>query len=130
MADSGIDQVVFNELLESMGTDFTRDLVNTFLEDAPRLIAQLQPALTAGDQTRFFATLAQALPEGDPVYFRRAAHFLTSNAATFGATALSALAKELEFMARENRLVEVGDRIDRLETLFAQAAGELKGLCG
>ncbi len=114
MADSGIDQVVFNELLESMGTDFTRDLVNTFLEDAPRLIAQLQPALTAGD----------------PDSFRRAAHSLKSNAATFGATALSALAKELEFMARENRLVEVGDRIDRLETLFAQAAGELKGLCG
>jgi HPt (histidine-containing phosphotransfer) domain-containing protein len=112
MPEGTIDHAVFSELRESLGADFIVELVDTFLEEAPGLIAQLRPALDAGDVEKF----------------RRAAHSLKTNAATFGAMPLHALAKELEFMARENRLGEVGDRIQRLEDLFAHAAAELKGL--
>ncbi len=49
--------------------------------------------------------------------------------ATFGATPLFELAKELEFMAREGRLGEVGGRIEILEETFNRAAGALEKLC-
>lgn len=112
MPELSIDHTVFNELKESLGADFIVELVDTFLEEAPGMITQLRLALDAGDVENF----------------RRAAHSLKTNAATFGAIPLNTLAKELEFMARENRLGEVGDQIQRLEDLFARAAAELKGL--
>ena len=112
MSESLIDQAVFNELKETLGEDFVGELVNTFLEEAPALIAQLRPALGTGDV------------EG----FRRAAHSLKTNAATFGAMHLNQLAKELEFMARENRFGEIGNKIEILEEAYKQVAVALKGL--
>jgi HPt (histidine-containing phosphotransfer) domain-containing protein len=114
MSESLIDQKVFNDLKESLGADFVGELVNTFLEEAPGLIAQLRPALAAGDGETF----------------RRAAHSVKTNAATFGAMHLNALAKELEFMAREDRLGEVGDKVEILETAYQQSIIALKELCG
>jgi hypothetical protein len=40
---------------------------------------------------------------------------------------LGALAKELEFMARENNL-EIGDKLEVLNEAFMTAAEELKGM--
>ncbi|MBI5842022.1 MAG: Hpt domain-containing protein [Chloroflexi bacterium] len=112
MSESVIDRAVFDGLKESVGTDYIAELVDAFLEEAPTLIAQLRPALTAGDMETF----------------RRAAHSVKSNAATFGATRLFELAKELEFMARENRLGEIGGRLEVLEEAFGRVAGALKKL--
>jgi histidine phosphotransfer protein HptB len=113
MSNSVIDQAVFDSLKETMGADYTVELVNAFLEEAPALIAQLRPALEAKDADSF----------------RRAAHSLKSNAATFGATSLFELARELEFMARENHLGDVGNRIEVLEEMFERASGALKDFC-
>ncbi len=113
MSESVIDQGTFDGLKAAVGADYVPELVNAFLEEAPALVAQLQTALAAGDAETF----------------RRAAHSVKSNAATFGATRLFELARELEFMARENRLGEVGDRIEVLEDAFARAAAELKESC-
>lgn len=113
MSEVCIDPTVFSELKESLGTDFVGELVETFLEEAPGLIEQLRLALETGDVETF----------------RRAAHSVKTNAATFGALPLNALAKELEFMARENRLGEVGDRIRLLEEMFARVAEELRKFC-
>jgi HPt (histidine-containing phosphotransfer) domain-containing protein len=52
---------------------------------------------------------------------------LKSNANTFGATELGVLAKELEFMAKENNL-EIGNRLQVLHESFAVVAEELKGM--
>jgi HPt (histidine-containing phosphotransfer) domain-containing protein len=52
---------------------------------------------------------------------------LKSNAHTFGATELGTLAKELEFMAKDNNL-EVGNRLEILSESFEKVADELKGL--
>jgi HPt (histidine-containing phosphotransfer) domain-containing protein len=113
MTEPVIDGTVFDSLKESVGADFVPELVNAFLEEAPGLIAQLCPALLAGDTETF----------------RRAAHSIKSNAATFGATRLFEQSKELEFMARENRLAEVGGKVEALEKTFARTAEALRELC-
>ncbi len=75
-----IDAATFVELQASAGADFVGELVDTFLEEAPIMLAELKRALAAD--------------EAEP--FRRAAHSLKSNAHTFGALALGAMARELE----------------------------------
>ena len=108
---SKIDLNTFNSLKESTGADFIGELVDAFLDDAPVLISQMRSALAGKDA------------EG----FRRAAHSMKSNAATFGAMELSALAKELETLARENNL-GVGNRVDMIEAEFQQVKRELQSL--
>ena len=112
MSESVIDRATFDGLQQAVGADYVPELVNAFLEEAPTLIAQLRPALIAGDMETF----------------RRAAHSIKSNAATFGATRLFELAKELEAIARENRLGEVGNKLEVLEEAFGHAAEALKEL--
>lgn len=75
-----IDRAVFDELRTTTGDDFAQELVDTFAEEAPGLLAQMLDAQAAG--------------KADP--FRRAAHSLKSNALTFGAVRLGQLARELE----------------------------------
>lgn len=58
---------------------------------------------------------------------RRAAHTLKSNAATFGANELSALARELEMLGRENNL-EAGNRLEVLQEAFESVKQQLNEL--
>lgn len=106
-----IDLKVFNELKDATGADFIGELIQAFLEDAPAQIAQMQSALGGHDAESF----------------RRAAHTLKSNAATFGATDLSGLARELEMLGRENNLA-VGNRLQVLEEAFDQVKNQLNEL--
>lgn len=106
-----IDQATFDELKQMSGEDFINELIDAFLDDAPNMIANIQ----------------QALARKDMESFRRNAHSLKSNANTFGATELGALAKELEMMAKENNL-EVGNRLKVLNETFDKVAVELKGM--
>lgn len=75
-----IDQTVFSELKDTAGPEFVAELVGTFLEEAPAMLADLRRAHAVGDAD----------------VFRRAAHSLKSNSATFGAMELSSLARRLE----------------------------------
>ena len=75
-----IDPHTFDELQANAGADFVLELVDTFAEEAPRLLTELRSALAAGAAERF----------------RRAAHSLKSNSDTFGATRLAAMARALE----------------------------------
>ena len=106
-----IDKATFEELKQMSGTDFINELIDAFLEDGPNMIQSMQAAVAARD--------AEA--------FRRNAHSLKSNAYTFGATELGTLAKELEFMGKENNL-DVGNRLEILNQSFGNVAEELKGL--
>lgn len=107
-----IDQTTFEELKQMSGEDFINELIDTFLEDAPKMIAEMHSALNAKDADTF----------------RRAAHSMKSNANTFGATELAALAKELEMLGKENKLDDSGDKIQALEEAYASVREELKGL--
>ena len=106
-----IDPATFEELKQISGADFINELIDAFLDDAPNMLANMSTALAAQDVDAF----------------RRNAHSLKSNANTFGATELGALAKELEFMARENNL-KIGNRLEVLKAAYAQVAEALKGM--
>lgn len=80
MTTQTIDPAAFTELQDTAGAEFAAELVGTFLEEAPEMLAELRAARSEGSVDRF----------------RRAAHSLKSNSQTFGATELAALARELE----------------------------------
>ena len=107
-----IEKTTFNELKQMSGDDFINELIDTFLEDAPKMIAELQTSLAAKEA------------EG----FRREGHAMKSNANTFGASALAALAKELEMLGKEQKLSEAGGKLKALEEACASACEELKRL--
>ena len=75
-----IDGETFAALRDTTGSEFVRELIDTFLTEAPSMLADLRESLAGGDAERF----------------RRAAHSLKSNGNTFGALTLGALAKDLE----------------------------------
>jgi HPt (histidine-containing phosphotransfer) domain-containing protein len=114
MPPTEIDTAAFESLKQMAGADFIGQLIETFLEDAPKLIRELHSALKAKDAETF----------------RRAAHSLKSNAASFGANRLSELAKELEMLGRENKLAGLGDRLQVLEDAYKSVAKELQELRG
>ena len=111
MPTSQIDMHTFNSLKESTGTDYIGELIDAFLDDAPNLLSQMKSALVGNDAESF----------------RRAAHSMKSNAATFGAMELSLLAKELESLGRENNL-EIGNRLEVMEYAFRQVESQLRAL--
>jgi histidine phosphotransfer protein HptB len=106
-----IDKATFEELKQMSGADFISELIDAFLDDAPNMIQNMHTALAIQDAESF----------------RRNAHSLKSNANTFGATELGVLAKELEFMAKENNL-NIGSRLEVLNEAFDKVAEELRGM--
>jgi len=105
-----IDTQVFGELQDNTGADFVIELVDTFLDEAPQLLAQMRSARAAADADSF----------------RRAAHSLKSNGNTFGALAFAAQARSLELAVLAQ--VEEG-ALAALEEAFGQAAARLRELC-
>ena len=106
-----IDQATFQELKQMSGGEFINELIDAFLDDAPNMLNNMHIALDVNDVESF----------------RRNAHSLKSNANTFGAIELAALARELELMAKENNL-NMGDRLQVLKDTFATVAEELRGM--
>ncbi|MCB0103481.1 MAG: Hpt domain-containing protein [Anaerolineales bacterium] len=96
-----LDMNVFNNLKDSTGADFILELLSAFFEDAENQMEQMRTSMATQDVETF----------------RRAAHSLKSNAATFGAMELSSLARELETMARNENL-EAGNRLEDLKDAF------------
>lgn len=109
MSDSVIDPAIFAELQETAGAGFVNELVGTFLEEAPGMLAELRSAQTAASAERF----------------RRAAHSLKSNSNTFGALRLGLLARELEL----GGLVAEAAPLAALDVEYARVAAALKELC-
>jgi HPt (histidine-containing phosphotransfer) domain-containing protein len=111
MSDA-IDRDTFDGLVDTTGQEFVGELVDTFLAEAPRMLGDMRDALAKGDAERF----------------RRAAHSLKSNAHTFGASALGALAKELELGGIERVRTASGTPIDDVAAEFERAATALREL--
>jgi len=107
-----IDTTIFAELQEAAGVEFVTELVGTFLEEAPGMLAELRSARAAGDGERF----------------RRAAHSLKSNSHTFGAQALGALARELELRGLATDAAQDAAALDALDASYAQVAAALEEL--
>ena len=109
MSQATIDHATFAELQETAGAEFVNELVTTFLEEAPRMLAELRSAQTAASAERF----------------RRAAHSLKSNCNTFGALSLGDMARKLEL----GGLIADAAPLDALEAEYACVAAALKCLC-
>ena len=110
MATPTIDRATLAELQDTAGTDFVAELIDTFLEEAPPMIDALRESLAGGQ--------AEA--------FRRAAHSLKSNAGTFGALTLAAMARELELSGIE--AARASGALATLADHYAQVAAELRTL--
>jgi len=106
-----LDMNVFNDLKDSTGADFILELLSAFFEDAENQMEQMHTSMATQDVETF----------------RRAAHSLKSNAATFGAMELSSLARELESMARSGSL-EAGNRLEDLQEAFEKVKTKLNEL--
>ena len=104
-----IDMTVYKELQDTAGADFAAELVGTFLEEAPLMLAELRAALADAAADRF----------------RRAAHSLKTNALTFGATALGDMARTLELSGLPADAAGL-DALDALDAAYAQAAAALQ----
>ncbi|MBD0330962.1 MAG: response regulator, partial [Thermoleophilia bacterium] len=104
-----IDASVLAQLRAAVGDEATGELVETFLAEAPKVLAALRQALEAED--------SDAL--------RRGAHTLKANAATFGADALAELARELEAAGEEARLAGAAELVSRVEAEYERARAVL-----
>ena len=100
-----LERSTLQELEETAGAEFVRELVAAFFEEAPGMLAELQTALAAGDAARF----------------RRAAHSMKTNASTFGLRALAEHCKALEL----GELPADGSGLEVLRQLYAASAASL-----
>lgn len=107
-----IDQGVIDELYEIMEEDFV-DLLDTFLDNAPQLLRELQAAVDDQDVDRAI------LPS----------HSLKSGSANVGALGLSQQAREIEMAARVGDLQRVSVLLPELLDHFDQVSRELREIC-
>lgn len=105
MTDQIIDPSVLADLSENTGEDFAKELVSTFLEEAPRMMSDMEDALAQGDTDAF----------------RRAAHSLKSNAEVFGAGRLMRMAREMEL----GGLPDDASSVANLRTTFLETSDAL-----
>lgn len=110
MTESIIDRPTLEALASTTDKEFVGELVNTFLDDAPQLLASLESGLSAQDAESF----------------RRAAHSLKSNGASLGAMAFSEAAKELEMMGKAGDLAAAPPKVASLRKQFDEVAAALK----
>ena len=112
MTAKTIDPATFEALQQTAGAEFVGELVDTFLEEAPAMQADLRAALAAGNADAF----------------RRAAHSLKSNSLTFGALTLGAMARELELGGLDPVRQANAQPLDALAQEYARVAAALKEL--
>ena len=107
-----LDDAALANLRELGGDDFVAEVIDTFVADAPTLLAMLR----------------SSLGEGDTEELRRASHTLKSNGRTFGAVSFAELCRQLEERARSGVLdgsEELADRIDREYRALEEALAPL-----
>ena len=112
MTSPTIDRATFAELEQTAGAEFAGELVDTFLAEAPVMLAELRRAFDAGDADAF----------------RRTAHSLKSNGNTFGACAFAAMARELELGGMAPMQAAAGSPLDALDAEYARVASALTEL--
>jgi HPt (histidine-containing phosphotransfer) domain-containing protein len=107
-----LDPAAIDGMREMVGGDdeFLADLIDTFLKDAPQMLADMR----------------QALRTGDAEVLRRIAHSLKSNSDSFGATALGEFCRKLEKMGKANALEGADDLITRADAEFTQVMAALE----
>ena len=111
---SAIDLDRMRALVEMVGDDpaFVDELVDAYLEDAPRQLAAARAAIEAGTAHDLV----------------RPAHTLKSNSANVGAAALGALCRGLEDQARAGTTEGAAARLGAVELEYARVVDALGAL--
>jgi CheY-like chemotaxis protein/HPt (histidine-containing phosphotransfer) domain-containing protein len=97
--NGGLDDAALDSLRELGGDEFVAEVIDTFLADAPDLLAAMRTSLRDGDTDEL----------------RRAAHTLKSNGATLGAARFAEVCSELEALARSGQLEGASRLVERVE---------------
>lgn len=102
-ADSEVDAKALDTLRQSFDDELVAELIGTFFDEAPGLVEIAKVAVEARD--------ADTL--------QRAAHTLKSNAATFGATSLADLCRELEGKGKAGEIKGAEELVARIKAEMA-----------
>ncbi len=105
-----IDPKTYDELVETVGSDFIGELVATYLEETPELLAQLHDAWQRRDVETF----------------RRAAHSIKSSSASLGALRLAEQARALELLGQQGQLDGVEGDLAALDAAYSRSAQAFK----
>ena len=100
------DRVAWEELVRTTGgdKDFLGELLQTFFDDTPKELSAMHHSLLHKRNEEF----------------RRAAHSLKSNSATFGALGLSGMFRELEQLGKSGDLQGAEERLAQAEAEYAR----------
>ena len=111
-----LDPAALGNLRELVGGDeaFLVELIDTFLGDAPQLLADMR----------------QAAANGDAAVLHRAAHSLKSNSAEFGALTLSALCRELEMSGKAGALEGAAEKVAQAVAEYEKVRAALEAIRG
>jgi CheY-like chemotaxis protein len=109
-----LDPAALDNLLEMLGGEFRYllELIDSFLEDAPELLNELDGYVWKGDSGGV----------------RRIAHSLKSNGADFGADRFSQLCKELEEMGRLGEMGGVPEMTAQISDEYKRVEAALKAM--
>jgi HPt (histidine-containing phosphotransfer) domain-containing protein len=106
-------QQIIKELrdaIDSFGADFMMEIIDVYLADAPKRLADLR----AAHETR------------DWQVFTRAAHTLKSSSAYVGAKHFAELAQVVEAASRQAAVADLAPRVAQLEQEYLQVKGALE----
>lgn len=109
-----VDAAAFQKLREDIGgeADVMRDLIDTFVAEAPRLLFAMREGLDHQKKSEV----------------HRAAHSLKSTAGTFGATRLSRLCRDLETDSERAMPPDAAPRVAAIEAEWELVRAELEKL--
>jgi len=110
--DATLDASALRSLLEMVDGDagFVGELVDTYLEDSPRQLAQMRAAIERGSADDLV----------------RPAHTLKGNSTNLGATQLATICRELETRGRERRLDGAPESVVAAEEEYARVVEALR----
>ncbi|HEX2619464.1 MAG TPA: Hpt domain-containing protein, partial [Phototrophicaceae bacterium] len=106
-----IDPAALTPYREALGAGFILELIDTFLNSTPEIIAALYTSISTNDSGLFI----------------RSAHTLKSNSVIFGAQLLSSLSLELETAGKTVgiELATLLPKVDQLKAEYEQVCREL-----
>jgi signal transduction histidine kinase/DNA-binding response OmpR family regulator/HPt (histidine-containing phosphotransfer) domain-containing protein len=98
-----LDRMVFRELRQMLGEPkFLAEVIDSYLEDAPKLLQ----------------AMAAAFAQGKATDLQQAAHTLKSSSALFGATSLSQFCQELEVSGSTGSWIEAATLMPQVKTEY------------
>lgn len=109
---TAVDTATMRKLMGDIGGEpaVMQELIDTFLDEAPRLVHQLEGSLQASDRR----------------LLNRIAHSLKSTSATFGANDLSRLCRDLEKASEEQWPADAPSRVQAVVAEWGRVRAELQ----